>query len=74
MNELYLKLQASIGEQNMQTAFWAMLGSLVLSNIGLIIGAFFSHIRKFNKMRIDINEAHKKLRELNNIINKEKKL
>lgn len=56
-------MNAPIDNQTM-TAFWLVIGSLVLSNVGLIINAVYSHIKKVNKMGDDITSAHKKIRVL----------
>lgn len=46
------------------TAFWLVIGSLVLSNLGLIINAVYSHFKRINKMSDDLDSAHKKIRVL----------
>ena len=51
-------------------AFWLVIGSLVLSNIGLIVNAVYSHIKKVNKLSADVTEAHKKIRSLEKKTNK----
>lgn len=56
-------MNTPIDNQTM-TAFWLVIGSLVLSNVGLIINAVYSHIKKVNKMGDDITSAHKKIRAL----------
>lgn len=64
-------LRAIIGDQNMVTAFWLMIGSLILSNAGLIVHGVISHFKKLNKMRIDINSAHQEIRTIKKQITKE---
>ncbi|KYG65264.1 hypothetical protein AZI87_11965 [Bdellovibrio bacteriovorus] len=59
-------VRAVIGDQNLVSAFWMVIGSVVLSNIGLLVGAAVSHFRKIQKMRKDINEAHRLIRILRN--------
>ena len=63
-------IAAAVGEQNMQIAFWTVIGGLLLSNAGLVVQAVFSHFQKINKMRADLNEAFKRIRALED---KEKK-
>ncbi|MFN3453527.1 MAG: hypothetical protein ACK41T_01105 [Pseudobdellovibrio sp.] len=67
-----IELQEPVGNQAMTSAFWMVIGSLVLSNVGLIINAVYSHLKKINKMSADVNAAHKEIRELKKQI-KEKK-
>ncbi|MBX2986485.1 MAG: hypothetical protein KF802_01180 [Bdellovibrionaceae bacterium] len=55
---------AEIGQQNIVAAFWIVIGGLLLSNAGLVIQSVVSHFQKINKMRADINEAFKEIREL----------
>lgn len=57
-------IAAVIGEQNIQTAFWLVVGGLVLSNSGLIFQAVYSHIKKVNKNSVDLNEAFRRIRAL----------
>lgn len=57
-------IRAAIGDQNLQSAFWLMVGSLILSNAGLIVGAIISHIKNVHKMRLDLNEAFRRIRIL----------
>lgn len=59
-------VRAAIGDENLQKAFWLAIGSLVFSNAGLIIGAVVSHFRKIAKMRSDLNEAFRRIRDLEN--------
>lgn len=56
-------MNTPIDNQTM-TAFWLVIGSLVLSNVGLIINAVYSHLKKINKMCDDLNAAHKKIKVL----------
>lgn len=56
-------MNVAIDNQTM-TAFWLVIGSLVLSNIGLVINAVYSHIKKVNKVCTDMDAAHKKIRYL----------
>lgn len=52
------------------TAFWLVIGSLILSNVGLIINAVYSHLKKINKLCDDVNAAHKKIKVLEQKQNK----
>lgn len=63
--------RAAIGDQNMINAFWLVVGSMAISNIGLIIQAFISYFKKINKAQADIKSAHDKIRELQKQITKE---
>ncbi|KYG70039.1 hypothetical protein AZI85_15210 [Bdellovibrio bacteriovorus] len=58
------EIRAVIGDQNMQNAFWLVVGSLVLSNAGLIASGVVSHFRKIRKMRRDIDTAWVEIRLL----------
>lgn len=60
----YQAIKALVGEQSLQSAFWVMLGSLVLSNAGLIVGAILSHFRRLRRMRTDLNRAFERIRAL----------
>ena len=59
-------MNTPIDNQTM-TAFWIVMGSLVLSNAGLIFNAVYSHFKRLNKMRVDIDAAHKEIRKLKQI-------
>lgn len=57
-------VKALIGEQNFNAAFWTVVGSLVLSNIAFIIKFFLEVYWKNKKMRLDLNEAFRRIRIL----------
>ena len=57
-------IRALLGESNLQSAFWFVTGSVVLSNIGLVIGALISRIKKESKFEIDLNVAFKRIKRI----------
>lgn len=61
---MFESARAVIGDQNMQMAFWTVIGSLVLSNAGLIAKEILSHFRGLRKMRKDIDSAWIEIRIL----------
>jgi hypothetical protein len=58
------EMRTAIGDQNMQSAFWFMVGSLIVSNAGLLVGAVVSHFKRLRKMRSDIDAAWIEIRLL----------
>ena len=60
-------------DQNMISAFWVVVGSLVLSNFGLIASGIHSYYRKQVKLRKDIDSAWVEIRLLKKSINENNK-
>ncbi len=46
------------------TAFWFVMGYLVVSNVGMIAGGVLAHIRKINRIKSDLDKAFIRIRIL----------
>lgn len=54
---------ASFSNEQVQ-AVVALVATLALSNLANIVGAAWAFFRRIRKMRYDINQAHEKIRRL----------
>ena len=46
------------------TAFWVVIGYLIISNVGMIGGGVLAHIRKINRIKSDLDKAFIRIRIL----------
>lgn len=57
-------VKSLIGEQNLATAFWVVVGWLVLNNITHVVKGIFETYKWKLKVNKDLNEAFRLIKEL----------